>query len=59
MSSDIPLPTPDPQVEDSWFQRPAFLATCALVVILVGTVLWFLSRESDALAGAYVGSWDT
>ena len=58
MSSDIPTPTPDPYVEDSWFQRPAFLATCALIVVLVGTVLWFLGREEDS-SGATAASSST
>jgi hypothetical protein len=50
MSSDIPEPTPDPVVPDSWFQRPAFLATSALIVVLVGAALWFLGRENDNAA---------
>jgi hypothetical protein len=54
MSSDIPLPTPDPQVEESWFQRPAVLATCALVIVLIGTILWFVSRESGAASDTTV-----
>jgi len=48
MSTEIPMPTPDPQVEDSWFQRPAVLATCALIIVLIGTVLWFVSRETES-----------
>src|SRR5215210_1742520 len=47
MSSDIPGPTPDRHVEDSWFQRPAVLATGALVVIIVVAVVWFLGREAE------------
>jgi hypothetical protein len=48
MSSAIPEPSPDPYVEESWFQRPAFLATSALIVVLVGAALWFLGRESNS-----------
>lgn len=54
MSSDIPMPTPDPHVEDTWFQRPAFLATCALIVVLVGTVVWFLGREENGSSASAV-----
>jgi hypothetical protein len=54
MSSDIPLPTPDPHVEESWFQRPPVLATCALVIVLIGTVLWFVSRESGSASDTTV-----